>query len=258
MTVSNPELRLQAIETGLVKEQRKLSKMMFKNQNNLEVYNKLLDVWQGYEDLGEIWKEAKRENNSRYSRKRRLWQKIYAMFLTGKPCLFLTLTFTDTALSLSDFDKRRRWVRDFLKKYSDYYIANIDFGDIVKNPESNEREHYHAIIMLDHNMDKDQFKEFVNSWMYKYTDRTKQERFMVGTLNARRIRADMKSAKKLASYVDKLAFHAIKDSTKRNKIIYGKDSIRLMTKETLIKLQDALRREPEGEPSEDQVPAQPG
>lgn len=111
-------------------------------------------------------------------------------------CVFLTLTFNPKTLSNTNYDTRRKYVRDFLKSQNDYYVANIDFG------EKKGREHYHAIICGD-NID-------YASWKY-------------GTCNGRRIDTDDKSIDCISKYVTRLSNHALKQSTgKAHYLIYGK------------------------------------
>lgn len=110
--------------------------------------------------------------------------------LTRFECVFLTLTFTDKVLNSTTQETRRRYVSRWLKSKSDYYIANIDYGS------ENEREHYHAIINC----------RVDNSWEY-------------GAINFKQI--TNKNEKALAKYINKLTNHAIKATTKQNKVIYS-------------------------------------
>lgn len=143
----------------------------------------------------DIYKTAIALNNNFYHRKSRLKNRVTLMLNKGN-CLFLTFTFTDIVLNTSNYDIRRRRVREFLKKYSDYYIANIDFG------EDNGREHYHAIILCD----------YIDYTSWKY-----------GALNGRKINDDSKSIDNVSKYVTKLTNHALKKSTgKSHFLIYGR------------------------------------
>lgn len=134
-------------------------------------------------------------NNAFYHRKSRLHKVIYSM-LNHSVCVFLTLTFNPKTLSNTNYDTRRKYVRDFLKSQNDYYVANIDFGD------KKGREHYHAIICGD-NID-------YTAWKY-------------GSINGRRIDNDEKSIDCISKYVTRLSNHALKKSTgKAHYLIYGK------------------------------------
>lgn len=192
------ELKQQVILMGIDKVQRRLSRDIFYNNNDIDKVTQLYDIWYSkmLEYGSELWFEAKRVNGARYARNSRLWKRIYSMLCKGD-CIFLTLTFTDNDLSHSTFDDRRRWVRRYLKSQSDYYIANIDFG------EKNGREHYHAVIMAS--------EVDYSGWNTKH-----------GNINGKRIHCGIDDAKRLSKYVSKLTNHAIKDTAKSFRIIYGK------------------------------------
>ena len=111
-----------------------------------------------------------------------------------KPCLFLTFTFDEIVLQKTNADTRRQKVIRYLKSYNVPYVANIDFG------KQNGREHYHAIIQTDN----------VDYSLYDY-----------GALNGKKIVSTSDNVK-LAKYISKLTNHAIKDTTKRNSIIYSR------------------------------------
>ena len=141
----------------------------------------------------EQWQEARRINVAHYARVRRLFKKITKMLLSGK-CIFLTFTFTDEILATTTFDTRKQYVRRFLSSYNCPYVANVDYG------KTNGREHYHALIQIDK----------VNYNDYKY-----------GASNGKRV-AGASSGAKLAKYIAKLTNHAIKQTTKQNRIIYDR------------------------------------
>lgn len=143
--------------------------------------------------MPEIWKEAEKINYAFYKRVKRLKDKIADMLTNGK-CLFLTMTFTDDTLAKTSAETRRQYIRKFLKQFDVPYIANIDFG------AENGREHYHAILQCDH----------IDYSLYDY-----------GAINGQKI-ASVNDNIKLAKYVSKLTNHAIKETTKRNCLIYSR------------------------------------
>lgn len=220
-------LKAQVYELGLDKVQRSWSRREYKakQNNDIEEIVKLEKVaCENFEEFGQLWIEAWRCNKNAYKRSARLWSRIYAMLVSG-PCLFLTFTFDDDTLRDSDPALRRRWVRDFCKKHSDYYIANIDYGD------KNEREHYHAVIMADH-VDYE-------LWHYR-EDKYSHSKVWRGGIKGKKIHTGIKDAKRLAHYVDKLTNHAVKETVKRNHVIYGKNSIRLLTIAKLTEIKELL------------------
>lgn len=129
-------------------------------------------------------------NRNYYYRKTRLTKSISK--LLNKPCLFLTITFTNKTLNTTSYVYRRNLISRLLQKY--LYIANVDYGEL------NGREHYHAIIQSD-SIDCQLFKKY-------------------GTINAQHIYNP--DDERLAKYISKLTNHAIKNSTKNSRIIYSK------------------------------------
>lgn len=139
--------------------------------------------------------ESLRLNNARYHRIERLKNRVGSL-ISYNTSFFLTLTFTNHYLESTDSFTRRRYVSRFLKSISNDYVANIDFG------KKKGREHYHAIVNCD----------YINSKLWKY-----------GNLDFELINnTDSLSSEKLSKYISKLTNHAIKETCKRNHIIYPK------------------------------------
>ena len=137
--------------------------------------------------------EAKKINHASYQRANRLKQRISKII--QKDSLFLTFTFTDEVLQRTSPDTRKQYVRRFLNSFNVPYVANIDFGS------KNGREHYHAILQMS--------KIKLTEWKY-------------GALNGKSIR-NTNDDVKLAKYISKLTNHAIKETTKRQAIIYSRE-----------------------------------
>lgn len=139
--------------------------------------------------------ESYRILNAHYHRLKRLRDRIDSII--SYRSFFLTLTFTDKVLSNTSSKTRRLYVTRFLKKLSNNYVANIDFGS------KKGREHYHAVIMCN----------VIDSKLWKY-----------GNLDFKLITYEEDSSDKLSKYVSKLVHHAIKETTKKNYLIYPKFS----------------------------------
>ena len=137
--------------------------------------------------------EAKKINHASYKRANRLKQRISKII--QKDSLFLTFTFKDEVLQSTNPDTRKRYVTRFLNAFNVPYVANIDFGS------KHGREHYHAILQMPR----------INLTEWKY-----------GGLNGKSIR-NTNDDVKLAKYISKLTNHAIKETTKRQAIIYSRD-----------------------------------
>lgn len=206
----NYALKSQVIANGYCEIQRKISLSIFKHNQETQAYyengeiidlkkpysfdyaNQLLSI---YSTNKTMWQEAQKVNDASYHRNIRLKARIKNMLLSGQ-CLFLTLTFTNDILSKTSEKTRRTYVARFLKTYSNKYVANIDYG------KKNEREHYHAVILCDYVSCK--------NWTY-------------GNLDIQKIILNDTCNVKLAKYINKLSNHAIKETTKRVHLIYGKD-----------------------------------
>lgn len=145
------------------------------------------------EEMTKKWKEAEKINHAWYERKKRLETRIGNMLKKGT-CLFVTLTFTDSVLQTTSFETRRRYISRFFKTLNCQYVANVDFG------KENGREHYHAITLCDH----------IDNKLYNY-----------GAINFKKIK-QTSDVVKLAKYVSKLANHAIKETTRRNALLYSR------------------------------------
>lgn len=142
------------------------------------------------------YNEAKKINNASFKRNTRLKDKIESMLQIGQ-CIFLTLTFKDKILNNTSGLTRKRYVVRYLKNVSSNYIANIDYG------AKNDREHYHAIVLAN-NID-------YSLW------------HKIGAINGEIIHIqDFDTSIKIAKYINKLTNHAIKETTKRNAIIYSR------------------------------------
>ena len=149
---------------------------------------------------------------------KRLDKRIKDILNSGSKCLFLTLNFKD--INELEQDKRRLQVVRFLKKNCIDYIANIDYGSnkiyIDRHGierEATEREHYHALVSIDNNINLDSWLDY-------------------GLIHYEVVHSS-KDSKALARYINKLRNHTIKESTKRNQsIIYARKSCPVANKET--------------------------
>lgn len=125
----------------------------------------------------------------------RLKQRITTLLNSGA-CVFLTLTFKTIEEGENEQKKRKLKVVRFLKENTKGYVANIDFG------KQNEREHYHAVALIGEDLiDSKKWKE--------------------GSLDIKRVNKG-RGCSALAKYVSKLTNHAIKETTKRQAIIYSR------------------------------------
>lgn len=165
-----------------------------------------------YEALGEfratygdyITKMCKQVDYSKYRKGKNIRDRFEWITETGNT-LFLTLTFSDETLASTSEETRRKYVRRFLKEQCLNYVANIDFGDKKKNPNSNEREHYHALCLS-----KDPKNRIdLNAWVYGYS-------------YVRRVKSNGKDNTKVSKYVAKLCNHSLKESGRLVRLIWSR------------------------------------
>lgn len=127
----------------------------------------------------------------------RLRKRINRLFMYDN-LFFLTFTFDDRKLKKKDVSKvkqetLRKYVNRWLNTYSIDYVGNVDFGS------KNGRIHFHCIVATD-------FKKVDgNTWCY-------------GALNIKKI--NNKNDKDLATYINKLCSHSLKESTKNQYLLY--------------------------------------
>lgn len=126
---------------------------------------------------------------SRRSKCRRIMHRLKLMFKYSKSnyFLFLTFKFSDDALFSTNGLTRRRYVSRFLKSSSDFYVANIDFGEL------HGREHYHAIADCE--------RVDLHFWD-KY-----------GNLDYQIVHRLDRDCSKLSKYINKITNHAVKSSS---------------------------------------------
>lgn len=198
MDVLDVNIKQFIIDNNIHKEVNKLNKRSYIASNMGDEY---MDIVNNDRDIlikklsYPIYHKAMQILNAYYHRKSRVSKRLACMLACGD-CIFGTLTFTDIVLNTTTYDIRRRYVREYLKSYSDYYIANIDFGD------QNGREHYHFVILANH-IDQSDWK-YGFSWFNK-------------------IKNNKSSIESVSKYIPKLSNHAIKNSTGNTfRLIYGR------------------------------------
>lgn len=176
-----------ALSMGLDKEWDKAHKEHYKGDDApLEIFRKLYGA--------DMYRVCQNLSNSSYHRYKKCKSKIGSI-IEGGQAWFGTLTFRNEVLASTSQQTRRRYVSRLLKGVSSCYVANIDFGDKLKNPQSNEREHYHFVCYSDKEPD-------LSTWAKKY-----------GFLDVRKCGSAEDDIKKVCKYTAKLSHHALKAST---------------------------------------------
>lgn len=195
MAKSQPDYAFKSylITSGIFNDFRIANYNVFKHNDNYDISfdylfkMRMLDF--------NSYKECYKINHSLYHRNMRVRQKIQNILINYDKCYFLTLTFTDSILASTSEETRRRYVARWLKDNCIEYLANIDYG------KEKGREHYHAVGT---------FKKKVD-----YTS------FNGGSVNSKII--INKNAYKLKNYINKLTYHAMKETTKQVRLIYSRN-----------------------------------
>lgn len=162
----------------------------------------------------ELYEECNRMVTADTQRKKRLKKRIQRIFDKGRT-YFVTLTFKNDALENLSADTRREYVTSFLKSISSDYVANIDFGS------KSGREHYHAVIYCTLLDDIKYCYSIRYGWINIDAEPLMQWR-KYGWFSVKSCGTDNIDKSRLAWYVSKLANHAVKETTKRNALIYSR------------------------------------
>lgn len=202
--------RVEAIEKGLDVKVRKINREIYQRKIKGESFE---DIEREYETLMResplLLHYAEEVNVLHKGKTLRLRKRIKSMCESAEHVLFLTFNFNDEALSDYSSEERRIAVSRFLKTYCFEYVGNIDFGSNAEYVDRNgrvrvgsEREHYHAIGVLKQKIDLLSFG--LGFVYYEEVKRTK------------------KDLTRLAKYINKLCYHAMKDTATSKRLIYSR------------------------------------
>lgn len=203
--IDKTQLKLIVLDTDLIKELNAVKRKIFKENPSAQVGDLMEEVWRYVSEMGypkEVVRTALGMLNNDYARRTRCLDKTNTLVNNNKVVYFGTLTFKNDVLDKTTIETRRKYVSRYLKSISCEYIANIDFGDKDKNPQSNEREHYHCLIACEN---------MPISWKY-------------GFCKFEKVRTDLQDCKRTSKYICKLTNHAMKveRSGKARRLIYSR------------------------------------
>lgn len=201
--------RVIGIEEDIIKDMNNFKKKLYFN-NPCITWDRLLEeIYDHFvKELGyprQIVIEGMKMLRNNQKRRSRCLEKTTTLVNDNKLVVFGTLTFTNEVLDKTSPETRRKYVSRYLKSISKSYIANIDYGDKSKNPQSNEREHYHCLIAVD---------SIPVSWDYGFC------KFQV-------IPKEEVDCKRVSKYIAKLTNHAMKveKTGKAKRIIYSRGAV---------------------------------
>lgn len=143
--------------------------------------------------------ETLRLNDSYKKKLNRLRNKINKLF-KQENLFFITFTFDNSKLRKKDVNlykvaTLRKYVTNWLGNYANDFVGNIDYGGL------NGRIHFHVVVST--KLSRIDYK----TWNY-------------GAINFERI--NNFNDRSIAIYVNKLCLHALKESTKRQTLLYPK------------------------------------
>lgn len=198
------EWRKVALDNDILKEFNAYKKAIFKNDPNASYEDYMTEMFQHFGSMypQDLIKQTIQLLGNGYKRRQRCYSKTSSLMSNNKYVWFGTLTFNDATLSKTTIETRRRYVSRYLKSISLEYIANLDYGDKVKNPQSNEREHYHCLVACDH---------IPQAWCYGFCKFEK-----VGCCDLDSVR--------VSKYIAKLTNHSMKveRTGKARRLIYSR------------------------------------
>ena len=157
----------------------------------------------------------KEETSAQERKRERLIKRIYEM-IKDKKAVFLSMSFNDDIYKNTSAETRKRYIKDFLKNETAQYIANIDYG------AKKGREHYHAIVKAN-TLKESAFKGYYAKYEI-IKDRINLKAYKYGNIQADFIglKYGFKNDNEIKRTAKNLYNHAIKESTRNNKIIYSR------------------------------------
>lgn len=169
---------------------------LYSKTDSLELKNKLLeDISILESQLSIVDYEREEKVYNAYRKRLQRLKKRVSIILNSNKAIFLTLTFNDKTLAQYDLIFLKTYVRKFLKSQCSNYVCNVDYGSL------NNRLHFHALVvpkndLIDYNL------------------------YSLGAINGRKVYCP--NSTRLSRYILKLSYHAIKDSTDNNRLIYSR------------------------------------
>ena len=146
----------------------------------------------------DINNQFERTLKARYQKCSRIKKRFIYLLTRCDYIWFCTFTFDNYYINKSDRTKRDL-IKSVINTHDFKYIVNIDYG------KQTEREHYHCIIGTDINFN-------VNQFIQNYYP------CFCLAIPCKKGRNDFK---RLSKYINKLANHCIKATTKRQRMLYN-------------------------------------
>lgn len=199
---------------------------LLEHEEELQIFLSTLDdkqrlMWQEYVIIAtkleyecpSLYKEMIKIVNADRQRRLRLKNRISRILEKGN-AYFVTLTFNDDVLANTQPHIRRKYASELIRDISNDYVGNIDFG------KKNGREHYHFVLHTDtfNNLEYKKTRDgYISSYAVSIDSWSKNGLYFIKQCG----NSDSDSTA-LAKYTTKLTNHAIKETTKRNALIYSR------------------------------------
>lgn len=143
-------------------------------------------------------KDIERILCARYMKVSRVKKRLVYLFSRYNYLWFCTFTFNDNLLNKCERTKRDT-IKLVLNNLDFKYILNVDYGT------KTERQHFHCVVATNFDLD-------LNLFIKKY--------YPCFCL-AQKIDLNEKSVSCVSKYINKLTNHSIKESTKKQRIVYN-------------------------------------
>ena len=198
----NKELKKTLIENGKAESYRNKRRELFKNNDydliqkapiDDEISTTIFGMWT------EEIVECERIRNNLQRQRKKIEDHLNFLSKGNWNLYFLTLTLSEKCIETTSYKTRKTTITRLLSSFCDDFILNVDYG------LENEREHYHAIIVVkkkNTNVSQDEDGHIVIEPLengYKY-----------GFYRAEEIRCGSEDTARLSKYIAKLTMHSLK------------------------------------------------
>lgn len=139
--------------------------------------------------------------NARYHKNSRIKKRLIWLILNFDYIWFCTFTINSNFINKSERTKRDK-IKKVLKSYDFKYILNVDYG-----LKGTERQHFHCIVATNKNLDLNLF------FQDKLSD--------FGFSKSLPCLTNKSDFERVSKYINKLANHCIKASTRNYRIVYN-------------------------------------
>lgn len=150
--------------------------------------------------------------NARYHKNSRIKKRLLWLVLNYKNIWFCTFSINNHFINKSERTKRDK-IKSVLNQYDLKYILNVDYG-----LKGTERQHFHCICATNDDLDLD---FYFKSNLGKLIERNGKIEPYFGWTYSKKFLCEKDDFVKVSKYLNKLANHCIKASTRNYRIVYN-------------------------------------